>query len=103
MKSRLSKVVKIKPYTDEVKKSIAEFKMKKFMKKYKMTENMQIGDDALEALTMRHRDKQGGREISNEVQSLMEKVVISPDFLNATKENPFILTADFVNKSLIKV
>lgn len=103
MKSRLSKVVRIKPYTDEVKKSIAEFKMKHFMKKYKMTDKMNINDDALETLVLRHKSKQGGREISNEVESLMESITISPEFQAATKENPFVLTGEFVNRSLIKL
>lgn len=103
MKSRLCKVVKIQPYTDEIKRALAEFKMKHFMKKYKMTDKMQIGDDALEALVLRHKSKQGGREISNEVESIMEKVAISPEFQAATGENPFILTADFIKDALLKI
>ena len=73
------------------------------MKKYKMTEKMQIGDDALEALVLRHKNKQGGREISNEVESIMEKVAISPEFQAATSEKPFVLTADFIKDALLKL
>lgn len=103
MKSRLSKVIRIQPYTNETKKSIAKFKIDKFMNKYKMTEKVQFTDDALDALVARHANKEGGREISNEVQTLMEKLVIDDRFKPATKEKPFIITKEIIEEKLISL
>ena len=49
----------------------------------------------------RHRDKQGGREISNEVNSLMEKIAIDDRFKPATAEAPFNTTSEIINEKLI--
>jgi len=103
MKSRLSKVVRIKPYTDKIKRDIAKFKANKFMKKYKMEGKVNMTENGYDALVRRHADKKGGREISNEVNDLMERIVIDDRFSSATPEKPFNITADVINELLLKL
>ena len=70
------------------------------MKKYKMEGKVKLTDDAWKEFLKRHKDKTGGREVTNEIEAIMEKIPIQDAYKTATTDAPYMITPDILKKLL---
>ena len=101
LRSRLGTPVTIEPYTEAIKKAVTEFKAGRCIKEHNISETVKIADDAIEEIVKRNASSQGGREVTAEIEQVIKKVYAN-ERLTATKEKPFVITADTVRRYLPK-
>lgn len=101
LRSRLGTPVTISPYENGIKEKIIKFKADLCMKDHKIDDVVKLSDDAVTEILTRNEESQGGREVTEEIEKVI-KMVFSEEAVSASKEKPFTITRDTVNKYLPK-
>lgn len=99
LRSRLGTPVSIQSYDEAIKRAVTKFKAEHCIKDHKLDDVVQLSDDAINEILRRNNDAKGGREVTEEIEKVI-KMVFSNEAETATKEEPFIITADIVRKYL---